>query len=206
MHTKTEILEKLNTLEAAADPGLSFAGIISAVNQLSGSSVSAAMEKAIVGEVHLLVRVGIIYVDGSHRSISGQPPTGYDDFSALFNAETGDEIMEITVEEFNDATYTETKIDPVTGEEITITKNTYLDSWTASYSATAGSVVANLTTLAGWCNGQGMGNSIQTMLQPKEIKSVPDRVEMSQTIYLERKAKDVINAYELSVMIPEVVS
>lgn len=45
MCTKTEILEKLNTLEAAADPGLSFAGIISAVNQLSGSSVSAAMGK-----------------------------------------------------------------------------------------------------------------------------------------------------------------
>ena len=206
MYTKTEILEKLNTLEAAADPGLSFAGIISAVNQLSGSSVSAAMEKAIVGEVHLLVRVGIIYVDGSHRSISGQPPTGYDDFSTLFNASTGDEIIAVTVEEFNDATYTESETDPVTGEVITITRNTYLDSWTASYSATASSVVANLTALGAWCNGQGIGSSIQTLLQPKEIKSVPDRVEMSQAIYLDRKAKDIIKAYELSVMIPEVVS
>ena len=200
MYTKTEILEKLNTLEAAADPGLSFAGIVSAVNQLSGSSVSAAMEKAIVGEVHLLVRVGIIYVDGSHRSISGQPPTGYDDFSALFNAATGNEIMAVTVAQFNSATYTQTV------QGVQTVRNTYLDAWTASYSATASSVVANLTALGAWCNGQGMGSSIQTLLQPKEIKSVPDRVEMSQTIYLERKAKDVINAYELSVMIPEVVS
>lgn len=127
-------------------------------------------------------------MDGSHRSISGQPPTGYDDFSVLFNTATGDEIMAVTVEEFNDATYTQ------------------LDTWTASYSATASSVVANLTTLADWCNGQGMGSSIQTMLQPKEIKSVPDRVEMSQTIYIDRKARDAILAYELSVMIPEVVS
>ena len=202
MYTKTEILEKLNTLEAAADPGLSFAGIISAVNQLSGSSVSAAMEKAIVGEVHLLVRVGIIYVDGSHRSISGQPPTGYDDFSTLFNAATEDEIMAVTVEEFNDATYTQT--DPQTQQQTV--RNTYLDTWTASYSATASSVVANLTTLAGWCNGQGMGSSIQTLLQPKEIKSVPDRDEMSRKVYIDRKAKDIIKAYELSVMIPEVVS
>ena len=201
MYTKTEILEKLNTLEAAADPGLSFAGIISAVNQLSGSSVSAAMEKAIVGEVHLLVRVGIIYVDGSHRSISGNPPAGYEDISTLFNTATGDEIMEITVEEFNAATYTET--DPQT--QATTVKNTYLDSWTASYTATASSAVTNLETLASWCNGQGIGNSLQTLLQPKEIASVPDRAEMSQTIYIDRKAKDVILAYELDVLIPEVV-
>ena len=200
MYTKTEILEKLNTLEAAADPGLSFAGIVSAVNQLSGSSVSAAMEKAIVGEVHLLVRVGIIYVDGSHRSISGQPPTGYDDFSALFNAATGNEIMAVTVAQFNSATYTQTV------QGVQTVRNTYLDAWTASYSATASSVVANLTALGAWCNGQGMGSSIQTLLQPKEIKSVPDRVEMSQVIYIDRKAEDVILAYELDVMIPEVVS
>jgi len=200
MYTKTEILEKLNTLEAAADPGLSFAGIVSAVNQLSGFSVSAAMEKAIVGEVHLLVRVGIIYVDGSHRSISGQPPTGYDDFSVLFNTATGDEIMAVTVAQFNSATYTQTV------QGVQTVRNTYLDSWTNSYTTTASSVVANLTALGAWCNGQGMGSSIQTLLQPKEIKSVPDRVEMSQTIYIDRKAKDVILAYELSVMIPEVVS
>ena len=153
-----------------------------------------------MAEVHLLVRVGIIYVDGSHRSISGQPPTGYDDFSALFNVATGDEIMAVTVGEFNDATYTQTV------QGVQTVRNTYLDAWTASYSATASSVVANLTALGAWCNGQGMGSSIQTLLQPKEIKSVPDRVEMSQTIYIDRKAKDVINAYELSVMIPEVVS
>ena len=202
MYTKTEILKKLNTLKAAADPGLSFAGIISAVNQLSSSSVSTAMEKAIVGEAHLLVRVGIIYVDGSHRSISGQPPTGYDDFSALFNVATGDGIMVITVEEFNDATYTQT--DPKTQQQTV--HNTYLDTWAASYTAAASNVVTNLTALAGWCNGQGMGNSIQTMLQPKEIKSVPDRDEMSKKIYIDRKAKEIIKAYELNVMIPEVVN
>lgn len=200
MYTKTEILAKLNTLKAAADSRLSFTGVISAVNQLSGSSVSAAMEKAIVGEVHLLVRVGIIYVDGSHRSISGQPPTGYDDFSVLFNTATGDEIMAVTVAQFNSATYTQTV------QGVQTVRNTYLDSWTNSYTTTASSVVANLTALGAWCNGQGMGSSIQTLLQPKEIKSVPDRVEMSQTIYIDRKAKDVILAYELSVMIPEVVS
>ena len=200
MYTKTQILAKLNTLQASAAAGLSFTGVISAVNSLSSSSVSNAMEKAIVAEVHLLVRVGIIYVDGSHRSISGQPPTGYDDFSALFNVATGDEIMAVTVGEFNDATYTQTV------QGVQTVRNTYLDAWTASYSATASSVVANLTALGAWCNGQGMGSSIQTLLQPKEIKSVPDRVEMSQTIYIDRKAKDVINAYELSVMIPEVVS
>ena len=200
MYTKTEILAKLNTLKAAADSRLSFTGVISAVNQLSGSSVSAAMEKAIVGEVHLLVRVGITYVDGSHRSISGQPPTGYDDFSVLFNTATGDEIMAVTVAQFNSATYTQTV------QGVQTVRNTYLDSWTNSYTTTASSVVANLTALGAWCNGQGMGSSIQTLLQPKEIKSVPDRVEMSQTIYIDRKAKDVILAYELSVMIPEVVS
>ena len=200
MYTKTEILAKLNTLKAAADSRLSFTGVISAVNQLSGSSVSAAMEKAIVGEVHLLVRVGIIYVDGSHRSISGQPPTGYDDFSALFNVATGDEIMAVTVAQFNSATYTQTV------QGVQTVRNTYLDSWTNSYTTTASSVVANLTALGAWCNGHGMVSSIQTLLQPKEIKSVPDRVEMSQTIYIDRKAKDVILAYELSVMIPEVVS
>lgn len=202
MYTKAEIKAKLNTLEAAADPGLSFAGVISAIDLVGGSSVSSAMEKAIVGEVHLLVRVGITYVDGSHRSISGNPPVGYEDISTLFNTATGDEIMEITVEEFNAATYTET--DPTT--QVTTVRNTYLDSWTVSYTATASSVVTNLGTLAEWCNGQGMGNSIQTLLQPKEIKSVPDRVEMSRTIYIDRKAKDVILAYELDVLIPEVVS
>ena len=202
MHTKTEILEKLNTLEAAADPGLSFAGCIAAINALGGPTVSNAMGTAIVGEVHLLVRVGITYKDGSHRTISGQPPAGYDDFSVLFNAATGEEIMAVTVEEFNDATYTET--DPET--QVVTVHNTYLDSWTASYTATGSSVVTNLMGIASWCNGQGMGNSIETLLQPKEVSSVPDRAEMSQTIYVDRKAKDVILAYELDVMIPEVVS
>ena len=170
MYTKAEIKAKLNTLEAAADPGLSFAGVNSAIDLVGGSS--------------------------------GNPPAGYEDISTLFNTATGDEIMEITVEEFNAATYTET--DPTT--QVTTVRNTYLDSWTASYTATASSVVTNLGTLAEWCNGQGMGNSIQTLLQPKEIKSVPDRAEMSRTIYIDRKAKDVILAYELDVLIPEVVS
>ena len=109
--------------------------------------------------------------------------------------------MAIAVETFNAATYTET--DPQT--QAATVKNTYLDSWTASYTATAGSVVTNLGTLAEWCNGQGIGNSLQTLLQPKEIASVPDRAEMSQTIYIDRKAKDVILAYELDVLIPDVV-
>lgn len=201
MYTKTEILAKLNTLEAAADPGLSFAGVISAVNSLSSSSISSAMELAIVAEVHLLVRTGITYTDGSHRSVSGNAPAGYSDIGTLFNSATGDEIMTIAVETFNAATYTET--DPQT--QATTVKNTYLDSWTASYISTASSVVTNLETLASWCNGQGIGNSLQTLLQPKEIASVPDRAEMSQTIYIDRKAKDVILAYELDVLIPEVV-
>ena len=201
MYTKTEILEKLNILEAAADPGLSFSGLVSAINLLSGSSISRAMEQAIVGEVHLLVRVGITYTDGSHRSISGQPPFGYDDFSMLFNDDTAVAIMDITIEDFNDATYTE--VDPQT--QVEIIRNTLLDDWTASYAATAGNVVTRLTAIASWCNGQGIGNSLQTLLQPKEIASVPDRAEMSQTIYIDRFAKDVINAYELDVLIPEVV-
>ena len=200
MYTKAEILEKLNTLAAAADPGLSFADVISAINQLGGSSVSKAMELAIVGEVHLLVKTGITYEDGSHRSISGQPPVGYDDFSVLFNNDTAVEIMEITVEEFNAATYEDMETQPV------VVRNTYLDSWTESYESAAATVVTRLNTIASWCNGQGVGNSIQTLLQPKRIASVPERVEMSQTIYIDRFAKDVINGYELDVLIPEVVS
>ena len=202
MYTKTQILAKLNTLQASAAAGLSFTGVISAVNSLSGSSTSNAMEKAIVAEVHLLVRTGITYTDGSHRSVSGNAPAGYSDISTLFNLATGDEIMAITVETFNAATYTET--DPQT--QVTTVKNTYLNSWTASYTSTASTVVTKLGALVAWCNGQGMGNSLQTLLQPKEIASVPDRAEMSQTIYIDRKAKDVIQAYELDVLIPEVVS
>jgi len=202
MYTKTQILAKLNTLQASAAAGLSFTGVISAVNSLSSSSTSNAMEKAIVAEVHLLVRVGITYTDGSHRSVSGTVPAGYNDISTLFNAATGEEIMAITVEAFNAATYTAT--DPQTQQQTV--RNTYLDSWTSSYNTTASNVVTRLGTLASWCNGQGMGNSLQTLLQPKEIKSVPDREEMSQTIYIDRKAKDVILAYELDVLIPEVVS
>ena len=160
------------------------------------------MELAIVGEVHLLVKTGIVYEDGSHRSISGQPPTGYDDFSVLFNNDTAVEIMEITVEEFNAATHED--IDPQTQE--TTVYNTLLDNWTDSYESTAANVVTRLTTIASWCNGQGVGNSIQTLLQPKRIASVPGREEMSQTIYIDRFAKDVINGYELDVLIPEVVS
>ena len=202
MYTKTQILAKLNTLQASAAAGLSFTGVISAVNSLSGSSTSNAMEKAIVAEVHLLVRVGITYTDGSHRSVSGTVPAGYNDISTLFNVATGNEIMAVTVAQFNAATYNDT--DPQT--QVTTVRNTYLDSWTASYTSTASTVVTKLGALAAWCNGQGMGNSLQTLLQPKEIASVPDRAEMSQTIYIDRKAKDVIQAYELDVLIPEVVS
>ena len=202
MYTKTQILAKLNTLQAAAASGLSFTGVISAVNSLSSSSVSNAMEKAIVAEVHLLVRTGITYTDGSHRSVSGTAPAGYNNISTLFNVATANEIMAVTVAQFNAATYNDT--DPQT--QVTTVRNTYLDSWTSSYNTTASNVVTRLGTLASWCNGQGMGNSLQTLLQPKEIASVPDRTEMSQTIYVDRKAKDVILAYELDVMIPEVVA
>lgn len=202
MYTKTEILAKLNILKAAAAAGLSFAEVTAAIGTLSGAAVSNAMERAIVAEVHLLVRTGITYVDGSHRSVGSGAPTGYDDFSVLFNAATGEEIMAITVEVFNAATYTAT--DPQTQQQTV--RNTYLDSWTSSYTSTASTVVNKLTAVAAWCNGQGIGNSLQTLLQPKEIKSVPDREEMSQTIYIDRYAKDVIKAYELDVMLPEVVS
>ena len=201
MYTKTQILAKLNTLKAAANPALSFAGCIAAINSLSSSTVSAAMEKAIVAEVHLLVRTGITYKDGSHRSVSGTVPAGYNDISTLFNVATGNDIMAITTATFNAATYQDT--DPVSGA--VTWRNTYLDSWTASYTSTASTVVIKLSTLAAWCNGQGMGNSLQTLLQPKDVASVPGRAEMSQTIYVDRKAKDVIQAYELDVLIPEVV-
>ncbi len=202
MYTKTEILEKLNTLQAAADPALSFAALISAIGTLSGSSVASAMEKAIVAEVHLLVRTSITYTDGSHRTVGGGAPTGYSDFSVLFNSSTGDAIMAMDTATFNAATYTET--DPDT--QTTVTKNTYLTSWTNSYTSAASSVPTAMASIASWCNGQGMGSSLQTLLQPKEIASVPDRTQMSTTIYVDRLAKDVIEAYELDVMIPEVVA
>ena len=148
------------------------------------------------------MRTGITYTDGSHRSVSGTAPAGYNNISTLFNVATANEIMAVTVAQFNAATYNDT--DPQT--QVTTVRNTYLDSWTSSYNTTASNVVTRLGTLASWCNGQGMGNSLQTLLQPKEIASVPDRTEMSQTIYVDRKAKDVILAYELDVMIPEVVA
>ena len=201
MYTKTEILEKVNTLQTAADPGLSFTELISAINALGNASVSRAMENAIVAEVHCLIRTGMIYADGSHKPITGVKPTGYEDFSVLFVVKS-DEIMETTTATFNAATYDYT--DPGTG--VTSKKNTLLDSWTTSYTAASTAVPTSLATIASWCNGQGIGSSIQTLLQPKEVVSVPDRAELSNTIYITHKAKDVIQAYELDVMIPEVVS
>ena len=201
MYTKAEILAKVNILKDAADPGLSFTELIAAINALSAAPVSEAMEEAIVAEVHCLVRTGMIYEDGSHKSISGVKPTGYEDLSVLFMCKS-DEIMATSVDTFNAATYDYT--DPGTG--VTYKRNTLLDSWTASYTAASISVPTALATITEWCNGQGIGNSIQTLLQPKEIKYVPDRADLSNTIYITHKAKDVILAYGLDVLIPEVVS
>lgn len=201
MYTKTEILAKVNILEAAADPGLSFTALISAINALSGAGVSSAMEKAIVAEIHCLVRTGMIYADGSHKPIGNNPPTGYEDFSVLFTA-ASEEIMATSVDTFNAATYETT--DPQTQQ--TVTRNTLLDSWTASYTAAGSSASTSLASVASWCNSQGIGNSIETLLEPKEVKYVPDRADLSNTIYIEHKAKDVILAYGLDVLIPEVVA
>ena len=47
MYTKAEIEAKLNTLEAAADPGLRFAGVISAIDLVGGSELDVLIPEVV---------------------------------------------------------------------------------------------------------------------------------------------------------------
>ena len=66
----------------------------------------------------------------------------------------------------------------------------------------AESVISSLAAIAQYGNSMGLGNSIQNLLEPKEVKTVPSLVDIAKDIYLDKGYKELIQTRGIDIYVP----
>ena len=210
MKTKQQVLAHLESLKSyAIEQGKDstkvtalLAPLETAINGYYSVDIAKNVEKAIEAITHGLVRTGIVYADGSSDANDNQEPPGYNDVTVFFvNA---NKQMTLTTKEAFNASINE--VTPEVPTEVTAPETQYdsnlVNSLTAEYIANATGVIEYLKAIAAYGNSAGLGNPLQKLLEPKEIKSVPSMGAISRDIYISRKYKDLIEFQGLNIYVP----
>ena len=77
-----------------------------------------------------------------------------------------------------------------------------VDSLTAEYTANVTGVTEYLKAIAAYGNSAGLGNALQKLLEPKEIKTVPSMADIAKDIYIDRGYKELIEFQGIDIYIP----
>lgn len=210
MKTKQQVLTHLEGLKSyAIEQGKDsakltalLAPLIKAVNDYYAVDIAKDVEKAIEAITHGLVRTGIVYADGSSDGNSAQEPPGYNDVTVFF-VSANRQMTLTTKEAFNASINEVTPEASVEGSTpAPYYESSLVDSLTAEYTVNATEVIEYLKAIAVYGNSAGLGNALQKLLEPKEIKSVPSMGDISKDIYINRKYKDLIEFQSLNIYVP----
>ena len=213
METKTSVLRHVDELVAyAASQGKDVGKLETLVNPLRSAitgyysvDIVKSVSKAIEAIIHGSIRTGIVYEDGSSAGSGGSvPPVGWDDVRALFTA-VDKSLIETTKEVFN-ASINEVTPPAVEGESADPPEPYYesslVNAWIGTYTGASSGIIASLGEITRYGNSIGLGDVLQTLLEPKEIKEVPNLVDISKDIYLAKGYKELIQTRELDIYIP----
>ena len=82
-------------------------------------------------------------------------------------------------------------------------QSSLVDNWIIIYNDASTSVITSLAEVATYGNSIGLGNTIQQLLEPKEVAVVPSLKDIAIDIYVNRGYKELIEFKELGVYVPE---
>lgn len=215
METKTSVLKHVDELVAYATSQGKDVGKLqtlidplrSAITGYYSVDIGKSVSKAIEAIIHGSIRTGIVYEDGSSAGSGGSvPPAGWDDVRALFTA-VDKSLMETTKEVFN-ASINEVTPPMVEGESDPpepYYESNLVNAWINTYSGSSSGIIASLMEITKYSNSIGLDDVLQTLLEPKEIKAVPNLVDIAKNIYLDKGYKELIQRRGLSIYVPKSV-
>ncbi len=205
MNNKQAITEKVNSLITyAVSQGYSESKLntlvdplLTQVNSFYNLDLSGLIETCIKALTHAQIRTGIIYKDGytAPYSLAGAP-AGYDDITTVFDFET--ELMATSNADFVNSITTET--DATT--QTTSYTSTLVDSWVSDCTAAVSNVPSELKAISAFANSLGLSNSLQQLLEPVDIESVPKLLDIADNIYNDRKYLLLIDTLDLGIYVP----
>lgn len=176
--------------------------LIEAVNAYYSVDITANIAQSIEAITHALVRTGIVYADGSSDAGSGAEPAGYNDVRVFF-VEANRRLLSTTEEAFNSSI---NEVTPESSEGNDVAEPYYVsslvDSLTADYTANVTGVTEYLKAIAAYGNSAGLGNALQKLLEPKEVKTVPSMADIAKDIYIGRGYKELIEFQGIDIYIP----
>ena len=209
METQSSVLLKIDELVAYAKSQGKDADkmsnlmtpLVAAVILYYDEDITPSVTKAIEAITHGSIRTGIIYTDGSSAPAGSTPPAGWSDVRSIFN-NVDKSLMSTTKEAFNASIHEVTP--PADGESAAepYYESNLVNTWISEYSAAGTSVINSLAAIAQYGNSVGLGNSIQNLLEPKEVKTVPSLVDIAKDIYLDKGYKELIQTRGLDIYVP----
>lgn len=209
METKSSVLLKIDELTAyaksqgkdSAKMSTLMAPVAAAVILYYDEDITPSVTKAIEGITHGSIRTGIVYTDGSSAGGGGTPPAGWSDVRTLFNS-VDDSLMSTSNEVFN-ASINEVTPPAVDGESAAepYYESSLVNTWINDYTAAGEFIISKLAAIAQYGNSMGLGNAIQNLLEPKEVKTVPSLVDIAKDIYLDKGYKELIEARGLNIYV-----
>ena len=210
METQSSVLLKIDELVAyaksqgkdSAKMSKLMAPVAAAVIIYYDVDITPSVTKAIEAITHGSIRTGIIYTDGSSAGGGGTPPAGWSDVRSIFN--DVDKSLMSTSNEFFNASINEVTPPVTEGESAAepYYESSLVNTWINEYTVASTSVISSLAAIAQYGNSVGLGNSIQNLLEPKEIKTVPSLLDIAKDIYLDKGYKELIQTRGLSIYIP----
>ena len=210
METQSSVLLKIDELVAyaksqgkdSAKMSKLMAPVAAAVIIYYDVDITPSVTKAIEAITHGSIRTGIIYTDGSSAGGGGTPPAGWSDVRSIFN-DVDKSLMSTSNEVFN-ASINEVTPPVAEGESAAepYYESSLVNTWINEYTVASTSVISSLAAIAQYGNSVGLGNSIQNLLEPKEIKTVPSVLDIAKDIYLDKGYKELIQTRGLSIYIP----
>lgn len=211
METKTSVLRHVDELVAYAASKGKDAGKLqtlidplrSAITGYYSVDIGKSVSKAIEAIIHGSIRTGIVYEDGSSAGSGGSAPPGWDDVRALFTA-VDKSLMETTKEVFNASIneVTPPMVEAESDPPEPYYESNLVNAWINTYSGSSSSIIASLVEITKYGNSIGLDDVLQTLLEPKEIKEVPNLVDIAKDIYLVKGYKELIQLRELDIYIP----
>lgn len=210
METQSSVLLKIDELVAYAvgqgkDSAKMYklmAPVAAAVIIYYDVDITPSVTKAIEAITHGSIRTGIIYTDGSSAGGGGTPPAGWSDVRSIFN-DVDKSLMSTSNEVFN-ASINEVTPPVADGESAAepYYESSLVNTWINEYTVAGTSVISSLAAIAQYGNTIGLGNSIQNLLEPKEVKTVPSLLDIAKDIYFNKGYKELIQTRGLNIYIP----
>lgn len=213
METQSSVLLKIDELVAyvksqgkdADKMSNLMAPLVAAVILYYDEDITPSVTKAIEAITHGSIRTGIIYTDGSSAGGGSTPPAGWSDVRSIFN-DVDKSLMSTSNEVFN-ASINEVTPPVADGESAAepYYESSLVNTWINEYNAAGTSVISSLAAIAQYGNTIGLGDSIQNLLEPKEVKTVPSLVDIAKDIYLDKGYKELIQTRGLDIYIPSTI-